>query len=403
MEDLSYIDPSSPTLRQSLANVLRGMTKKEDYQQMGQAIQNTAQVMPSVLESLARGGIAQVPGTVGDVSQTLRDYFPQTIQSALGNRQAPTTEEILQAVPRINPDYQGSSQHEMVGSMIAPALGKMLKMGAEATKGMKGGLSIAYHGTPHEVKGGFDLSKVGTGEKAQAYGHGIYFAESPEVANNYRINLSYDPDKLKIGNKQLGDYYDQVEKEATKLPVKLAQPHYEKMEVLERLMDNQFPHELTDLVGGMSKSTQDWFKKTVQPNFQTYGNLYKVDIPDADIPKMLNYDSPIKDQPELYNLIRNNIKDPDIRGVFERNAEKGISGANAYSNYIGGKTDAERSANALKMGIKGIRYLDEGSRGKEAGTYNFVSFEPQSVKILEKNGKPVPSRKEILKKQFDEN
>jgi hypothetical protein len=142
MEDLSYIDSSSPTLRQSLADFLRSMGKKEDYQQIGQAIQNTSQLMPSVLESLGRGAIAQVPGTVGDVSQTLRDYFPQTMQSAFNKRKALTTEEILQAVPRINPDYQGSQQHEMVGGLIAPALGKMLKMGAEATKGMKGGLSI---------------------------------------------------------------------------------------------------------------------------------------------------------------------------------------------------------------------------------------------------------------------
>ena len=142
MEDLSYIDPSSPTLRQSLADILRGMTKKEDYQQMGQAIQNTGKLIPSITESLARGAIAQVPGTFGDISQLAREYAPNTMQNVFGNRVAPTTEEILQAVPRINPDYQGSSQHEMVGSLTAPALAKMLKMGAEATKGIKGGLSI---------------------------------------------------------------------------------------------------------------------------------------------------------------------------------------------------------------------------------------------------------------------
>jgi hypothetical protein len=31
----------------------------------------------------------------------------------------------------------------------------------------------AWHGTPHEIKGNFDLAKVGTGEGAQAYGHGM--------------------------------------------------------------------------------------------------------------------------------------------------------------------------------------------------------------------------------------
>ena len=33
----------------------------------------------------------------------------------------------------------------------------------------------AYHGTPHKIQGQFDISKVGTGEGAQAYGHGMYF------------------------------------------------------------------------------------------------------------------------------------------------------------------------------------------------------------------------------------
>ena len=45
-----------------------------------------------------------------------------------------------------------------------------------------GGLGIkAYHGSPHDFDR-FDLSKIGTGEGAQAYGHGLYFAENEGVA-----------------------------------------------------------------------------------------------------------------------------------------------------------------------------------------------------------------------------
>ena len=33
----------------------------------------------------------------------------------------------------------------------------------------------AYHGSPHAFDQ-FDLSKIGTGEGAQAYGHGMYLA-----------------------------------------------------------------------------------------------------------------------------------------------------------------------------------------------------------------------------------
>lgn len=49
----------------------------------------------------------------------------------------------------------------------------------------------AYHGSPHDLPpveghpiGKFDMSKIGTGEGAQAYGHGLYFAENPNVAKS---------------------------------------------------------------------------------------------------------------------------------------------------------------------------------------------------------------------------
>ena len=48
----------------------------------------------------------------------------------------------------------------------------------------------AFHGTPHKILGKFDISKVGTGEGAQAYGHGMYFAEAPTVAKEYQRKLS---------------------------------------------------------------------------------------------------------------------------------------------------------------------------------------------------------------------
>ena len=41
--------------------------------------------------------------------------------------------------------------------------------------------AIVWHGSPHKFDK-FDSSKIGTGEGAQAYGHGVYFAESPDVA-----------------------------------------------------------------------------------------------------------------------------------------------------------------------------------------------------------------------------
>jgi hypothetical protein len=47
----------------------------------------------------------------------------------------------------------------------------------------------AYHGSPHDFER-FDTSKIGTGQGAQSYGHGLYFAEKEEVAKGYRDELA---------------------------------------------------------------------------------------------------------------------------------------------------------------------------------------------------------------------
>ena len=43
-----------------------------------------------------------------------------------------------------------------------------------------------YHGSPYKFKS-FDPNKIGTGEGAQAYGHGLYVAENPKVANGVKL------------------------------------------------------------------------------------------------------------------------------------------------------------------------------------------------------------------------
>src|SRR6185437_16727922 len=76
------------------------------------------------------------------------------------------------------------------GDMIKPAadLAMMTTLGAGAVPQEADALNMgikAYHGSPHDFDA-FDLSKIGTGEGAQAYGHGIYMAENPSVAESYR-------------------------------------------------------------------------------------------------------------------------------------------------------------------------------------------------------------------------
>jgi hypothetical protein len=79
--------------------------------------------------------------------------------------------------------------------MLTPGPNELLKLLGVGSKAPVQEL-ITYHGSPHRINnvdeqnplGKFDLSKVGTGEGAQAYGHGIYLAESPDVARTYAVD-----------------------------------------------------------------------------------------------------------------------------------------------------------------------------------------------------------------------
>lgn len=144
------------SLRQAWANMLRGLSNKQSWQDLGQGIQNTAQVLPNVAESLARGGAAQAVGTFGDLrdlKNTIQSYLPQGVQNwqagveTLANpmakalvQRSPTTEQVLEAVPRATAPYEGYKQHEFIGQFVAPPatglvsdvlkLGKNLPVGA---------------------------------------------------------------------------------------------------------------------------------------------------------------------------------------------------------------------------------------------------------------------------------
>jgi hypothetical protein len=284
---------------------------------------------------------------------------------------------------------------------------------------------IAYHGSPHLIKDKFDISKVGTGEGAQSYGHGMYFAENPAVAKEYAdMDTKMAKTFLRTNDNDILKAIEDAEKQYDFVKQNFAP----SPQTIER-----------------NQKTIDYLKNKWLKDQDIAGNFYKVDIPDEYIPKMLDYDKPIKDQPELYELIKSRFTDPDLLATFEHNASKGISGSNAYMNYLGGKTDKERSANALALGIKGIKYLDQGSRSSkitntpltqldakidilkkdiDSGlgnkevmerklknlmderartteqTFNYVVFDPTDVKILERNNQPV-SRKELLQQQID--
>jgi hypothetical protein len=69
--------------------------------------------------------------------------------------------------------------------------------------------ATVFHGSPHKFDR-FDSSKIGTGEGAQAYGHGLYLADSPAVAGGYKDRLSIDYVKPDGGLEHYGDAWNKA-------------------------------------------------------------------------------------------------------------------------------------------------------------------------------------------------
>ena len=125
------------------------------------------------------------------------------------------------------------------------------------------------------------------------------------------------------------------------------------------------------------------------------GNLYKVDLPDEMIPKMLDYDKPLsKQDPYVRDIISKAFPSGYINGKFVDPLNSPVTGRAMLDqlNMIANQRNEPgfRSAeSALRQaGIPGIKYLDEGSRAEGKGTRNFVTFpgEEKNLRILERNG-----------------
>jgi hypothetical protein len=227
-----------------------------------------------------------------------------------------------------------------------------------------------WHGSPHKFNA-FDASKIGSGEGAQAFGYGVYTAESKGIAKGYRDQLS-----------DVGKF---ISDEASKYGLNLNPAVQFELKTLmdtsladitvAKMIHNRYPHMRGTNIQDLAKSIEKTRK-------EGKGFLYEADLPDEQIAKMLDWDAPIKEQSEAIQKLAKQF---------------GITSPNASGKDLVAASGAQRKEGAEKLrqaGIPGIKYFDANSRspgGKE--TRNFVAFpgEEKAITILERNGKTINS------------
>ena len=266
---------------------------------------------------------------------------------------------------------------------------------------------MAFHGSPYDFDK-FDMSKMGTGEGAQAYGRGLYFSENEEVAKNYRDALSGGLIS-KVDGTPLVDLFDRLVRQADSInPMRTgvmddqarakANELYEKAAFLE---DLEIKGSFDDALAVVENpKIAEWAKSQILPKFKPAGNIYQVEI-GSDISKFLDYDAPLSEQSDFVKnaLRRSNL--PRLRKTSDGKFEAFTDPQGGYPKIFTGNTREEAMSNAMEglvgadvaralpnpqyfqntmnmQGVQGIRYLDQGSRGK--------GYE---VNVTNK-GKPVP-------------
>jgi hypothetical protein len=290
---------------------------------------------------------------------------------------------------------------EYAGSMVDP-----LRLASALRRGPMLELDV-YHGTPHRFDpteenplGELDASKIGSGEGAQAYGHGIYLAESPDVARTYSADRAY------VGASMAGK----------PLPINYDDPAWLAQKTMDELGDAVKAKAHLEMVQRTaSKHQSPETKAAVQGaidmisagKVSNKGSLYTLDLPDEMIDRMLDWDKPLSEQSAAVKKALGVVeRDFDAENVLIEKAkalgvpvnslpeyerlEKLMDEAAKFKNETGasfyqGGDPAKRAAELRALGIPGVRYLDAGSRGKDGtGTRNFVVFpgEEKKVKIL---------------------
>ena len=289
----------------------------------------------------------------------------------------------------------------------------------------------ASHGSPHAFDK-FDFSKIGTGEGAQAYGHGGYFAEgfdSP-VAQKYAKDLANI------------DQFTGLQTAHANAKNQIARFNNDPEWAAEVIEDTMRNFDAKDMEYSSLADTLKFIKSgDYAKPLQDEGHLYNVELKWPDAAReasdplgehhLLDWDAPIAEQSDYVRTALHkafpNKSDTEIQSLkslydqamddyYRRPADlhpdelnaiesrigaaygdwqeaKGIdtgAGSLMYHKLAKDKPYSSASKMLLDLGIPGIRYLDQGSRATSGGDLIDVFKGPQGwhskIKVTNRSG-----------------
>ncbi len=269
---------------------------------------------------------------------------------------------------------------------------------------------IAFHGSGADFDE-FRLEMIGTGEGAQAYGYGLYFTDSEDIAKFYRDSLArgrssivYEGSAVKNARETDGltdreMILDDIATEMAFFDQKPENVINKKIKNLKQKIDD--PVDISASAGDAeAQELADFIRQSAQRELEIYENLdpskftrgkmYKVVLaPKPD--ELLDYDKSLRQQPQFLEALKplydefGVAETSDVGTFFEV-----VKNTKRTDNLPSGITPQALSERLQKAGIPGIKYRAAGSRATstadEAAERNYVIFDDKAVKILEKYG-----------------
>jgi hypothetical protein len=294
-----------------------------------------------------QAGTDWLAGVLGNAAKSIWDIPREALESS---------EQL-----RTTGDYDPAPIVNAAGLAMTGGLGGVPAEAGEAILGS--GPIKAYHGSPYDFER-FDLSKIGTGEGAQAYGHGFYFAGNPAVAETYRNTqqLLNTPESIAAGYLQ----------------------KYEDPSAAAKAIRDDLSRATDD--ANFQKHGPEALRLIQSGAEPKPGKMYEVNI-NADPEHFLDWDKPLNEQsPKVQEAVRNATSGYSSRVRSSNAVATGYDWLDANGQKFSGgnlqpfdpmKMTGQQLIDALRMdkqnpvlasdtirqaGIPGIKYLDQGSR-----------------------------------------
>jgi hypothetical protein len=223
------------------------------------------------------------------------------------------------------------------------------------------------------------MQHIGTGEGAQAYGWGLYFAGEKKVAEWYKQKLTES-----TFLKEDGSEFD-TRASIRNVNVRVA---FEKSGGDTAVAIARARQSIKNIPGtDGARAAQRDIETLTQLEKEggaspAKGRLYEVDIPDAE--EYLLWDEPLSAQSEK-------VKAALYASGYTKDAD-GMTGEELYLDTVGDLAGGPETENPQELasklfnqlGIRGIKYLDGASRDRGGElSYNYVIFDEADVQIVE--------------------